>query len=206
MQRPPPLPRPPFVPPSPSPASSSAAPEHDADGVLLAPPPAPRPTPEDGYQRTAKGTRRRLTPEERAQRDEHAKAIVAWRLRFAAALESVAPALADPDGPVVKSIREVAEVRPSDLAGEELLRMARPSCTGRPGSELVVRARAYDGSGPSGGFGHVYCALFTEFRDSHGNRFRTRGATIRGDEVRRVIEALSRWADGLPEDEDEPAG
>jgi hypothetical protein len=162
--------------------------------VLVAPTAPPvRPTAEDAETVSASGQRRRLTPEERAERDRFKADSAAWRERFLLALESVTPALADPDGPRLRHPREVVFVSPADVVDEELVRVARRSCSGRQGSALVVRARRYDGSGPAGGFAHAYCAIYTEFRSATGEVYRTRGSCVRADEARRVIAALEAW-------------
>lgn len=228
--RPAPLPRPPMPAlPSPSsvaspssatasPCASGAAPpspppsgprvvEADEDGVILdgaltAPRPrAPvRRVHPEATTVTASGKRRRLTPEERAERDAHREALGAWKTRQLDALEAISPALAHPDGPPIRDVRPVVQIAPGDLGAEavDLYREPRLSTSGRPGSALVIRARKYDGSGPSGGFHHEYVAVFAEWRDAHGGTYRTRGATIRADEVRAVIAALTEWADSLP--------
>lgn len=146
---------------------------HDDDGVIIGTP------------------RKRRTPDELAA----AKAIVdarnARRDRQAAILEALSPALASDDGP---PLREQSGL--IDISGArdvpELLRIARDSGTGNPGSALVMVARLYDGM--TGGTAHTYATLYTHFCDRNGFACRTRGTAIRLEEVAPLIAALEAFA------------
>jgi hypothetical protein len=133
--------------------------------------------------------KRELTPEELQAKEERR----AWRMAKLRALEALSPAL-PLEGESVRETDGVIEITKA-LELAPLLKLPRLSGKGGPGSSLVVSHRSYDGMG--GGSAMTYAVLFAEFHDRSGYRARTRGVTVRLEELRQVAAALTSLADQL---------
>lgn len=150
--------------------------------------------PETGEVTDDAPTRRKRTPEERAEAERVRDERATQRRADLAMLRAVDPACEiDSDPPVVWKV-------PARMGGEPtgiLLDVPRVSGRGNPGSRLLLVARSYDGCGPAGGEEHDYVSAFAVFRDGGGHARRMVGVAIHRAELREVAAALASYADRL---------
>jgi hypothetical protein len=154
-----------------------------------APSPPPRPSATHPWRKAADAAaprRNKRTPEELAEAERVKAEREARRDRELAVAEALIPLVAYRGQPPSKA----EGLRPVDpaTAPQEVLRLARTSANGYPGSALVVSR------GTSVTLGELV-GVSIEYRDFSGARWRTRGVALRMADLRPLAELFASLAD-----------